>query len=67
MLWFFQIRREPPKTWKKCLAKSKGDSDEDELKPDTTFVKNDENQEVIEADNIIQSYKYGKELISVPG
>jgi ATP-dependent DNA helicase 2 subunit 2 len=66
---YIQIRRENPKTWKKCLAKSKGASaeDEDELKADVTFVKNNENQEVIEQEEIVQSYKYGKELVTVPG
>ena len=67
-----QVRREPPKSWKKCLASKEGrrgadaDEDEDELKPETTFVKN-ETQDVIEPNQVIESYKYGSELITVSG
>ena len=60
-----QVRREPPKPWKKCLAKTKPGEDVEELKADTTFVKNNDAQDVVEPDNLIESYKYGSELITV--
>ena len=63
---FIQVRREAAKTWKRCLAKKANKKDEDdELKADTTFVKNNEDQEVIEYDDIIESFKYGSEVIPV--
>ncbi len=37
------------------------------MKPETTFVKNNDEQEVIEPDQIIESYKYGSDLITVSG
>ncbi len=71
---YIKVRREPPKSWKKCLATkrkqggaSRDAEDEDELKADVTFVKNNEGQDVIEGEQIIESYKYGSELITVSG
>ena len=61
---YIRVRREPPKTWKNCLT---SDADNNEIKPDVTFVRNDENQEVVERDSLIESYKYGSQLISVTG
>ena len=61
---YVAIRRENPKTWKKCLAKQ-GTSkiqDFDELKPETTFVRNNEEQEVVEAENLIDAFKYGTKI-----
>nr|AIL94178.1 Ku80 [Tigriopus japonicus] len=62
---YIQTRREPPKSWKKCLANPPANADVDELKAATTFVKNNDAQEVVEGDNLIESYKYGPELITV--
>lgn len=41
--------------------------DDTELKADVAFVKNNEDQEVIEPEEVIESYKYGSELITVSG
>ena len=38
-----------------------------ELKPETSFVKNDEDLTVVEPDQLIESFKYGSELIAVSG
>ncbi|TRY72363.1 hypothetical protein TCAL_01009 [Tigriopus californicus] len=62
---YIQTRREPPKSWKKCLARPPANGDVDELKAATTFVKNNDAQEVVEGSNLIESYKYGPELITV--
>ncbi len=62
MTGYIRIRRENPKTWKKCLANS---SDSDELKPDVTYVRNNEDQEVIEQDQLIAAYRYGSDIIPV--
>ena len=69
----FKVRRENPKSWKKCLAKASNghnddvDNDAWELKPETTFVKNNEELTVVEPHELIESYKYGSELITVQG
>ena len=67
-----QVRRENAKTWKKCLARASdanADPDDDgwELKPETTFVKNDDNLTVVEPDQLIESHKYGSQLITLQG
>ena len=69
----FKVRRENPKSWKKCLAKASNghnddvDNDAWELKPETTFVKNNEELTVVEPHELIESFKYGSELITVQG
>ena len=65
---YILIRREPPKTWKRCLARAGAShgADQDELKADVTFVRNNEEQEVIESnEELIMSYKYGSDLVTV--
>ena len=65
---YILIRREPPKTWKRCLAKPGASSgaELDELKADVTYVRNNEDQEVIESnEELIMSYKYGSDLVTV--
>ena len=55
-----------PKTWKKTLAKTKPNEDIEELKADTTFVRNNEDQTVIDRyEDMVESYKYGSDLITV--
>ncbi len=66
LMYWLQIRREAPKTWKKCLAKpTSAAAAEDELKADVTFVRNNEDQAVIEQEELIMSFKYGSELVAV--
>lgn len=64
-----QVRREAPKSWKKCLAKASARDDDEswELKPETAFVKNDADMTVVEPHQLIESYRYGSELIAVQG
>jgi len=65
---FIQVRREPPKSWKKCLAAKNKDGEDEvegELKPDTTYVRDNELQETISPDQLIESFKYGSELVTV--
>jgi len=57
------VRREAPKSWKKCLAR--GGEEGEELKPETTYVRNNENQDPVEQDDLVMSYKYGTELVSI--
>ena len=62
---YVSIRRENPKSWKRCLAKESNLSDTqgfDELKPETTFVRNNEDQEVVEPENLIDAFKYGSKV-----
>ena len=61
---FVAVRRENPKSWKRCLAKESSSSDAgfDELKPETTFVRNNEDQEVVEPENLIDAFKYGSKV-----
>ena len=61
---YIKCRREAPKGWKNCLT---SDPESNEVKPDVTFVRNNEDQEVIEKDELIESFKYGSQLISVTG
>ncbi len=63
-----QIRREAPKTWKKCLTRSsRPNADVEELRAETTFVRNNETQDVIESEKLIESHKFGTDLVSVSG
>ena len=53
-----QVRREPPKTWKRCLARSEGGGGETvELRPETSFVRNNEGQENIQQEEMVVSYR----------
>lgn len=64
---YIYVRREAPKSWKKCLAKASARDDDEswELKPETAFVKNDADMTVVEPHQLIESYRYGSELIAV--
>ena len=93
---FIQVRREPPKSWKRCLARSdtggvgvgsggvtvgggglvgvagalrgevgggagalgSGGVEVEELKPAVTYVRNNEDQEEIEPDDMVVAYRY---------
>ena len=60
---YIRTRREAPKTWKKTL--SGADDEVEELKPETTFVRDNEDQEVVEPSELIDAYKYGSEICPV--
>lgn len=63
---YIQVRREAPKTWKKTLArKKKGGDEPEELKAETTFVRNNEDEETVEPDDLVESYKYGSDVVPV--
>jgi hypothetical protein len=38
-----------------------------EIRPVTTFVRNNEEQDTVEFDNLMESYKYGSQQITVNG
>ena len=38
-----------------------------EIKPVTTFVRNNEEQDTVELDNLMESFKYGSQQITVNG
>ena len=61
---YIKVRRESPKSWKKCNA---NDGDINEIRPDVTHVRNTEEREVVEREDLIESYKYGSQLIAVSG
>ena len=61
---FIQVRREAPKSWKKCMA---SDSEANELRADVSYVKNTEDMEIVEKEDLIESYKYGSQIIPVNG
>eukprot|EP00092_Neocalanus_flemingeri_P029149 GFUD01031637.1.p1 GENE.GFUD01031637.1~~GFUD01031637.1.p1 ORF type:complete len:539 (-),score=144.69 GFUD01031637.1:43-1659(-) len=56
------VRRETPKGWKRCLARG---GEGEELKPETSYVRNNENQEQLEQDDLVMSYRYGPELVTI--
>jgi len=56
------VRREPPKPWKRCLARG---GEGEELKPETSYVRNNENQDPVEQEDLIMSYRFGTELVSI--
>ena len=66
---YVAIRRENAKTWKRCLARPNGSIKSegmfDEIKAETTFVRNNEDQEVIETDNLIDAFKYGTKVCPI--
>ena len=62
---YVAIKREAPKSWKRCLAKDDKSSRMDgfdELKPETTYVRNNEDQEEVEPDNLVDAFKYGSKV-----
>ena len=61
---YIKVRHEAPKAWKNCTA---DDPDCEEISPDVTYVRNNEDQEVIEKEDCVEAYKYGSELITVSG
>ena len=62
---YINLRREAPKSWKKCLTHDNGEVCE--IRPVTTFVRNNEEQDTVEIDNLMESYKYGSQQITVNG
>jgi len=58
---YVKIRRENPKTWKKCLARG----EPMELKADTIFIRNNEQQEPIDAEELVYSHRYGPEMVTL--
>jgi len=63
---YVSIRREPPKSWKKCLARpGTGAQEGEELKPETSFVRNNETQDPVEPEELVSSYKYGPDMVIV--
>ena len=62
---FIRLRRAPPKSWSKCLARPATGEEELELKADVTFVRNNEEQEEVDDDNMVQAYKYGPEMVVI--
>jgi len=61
---YVMVRRENPKTWKRCLASDSGQHTT-EIRPETAYVRNNERREEIEPEQIVQSYRYGKELVTI--
>lgn len=61
---YIKVRRENLKPWKRCRA---GDPDSEEIKPSTSYVRNNDQQEEVDKDDLIESYKYGSQLIAISG
>jgi len=59
---YVYLRREAPKTWKRCLARG---GEGEELKPETSYVRNNENQDPIDQDDLVMGYKYGTEVVTI--
>jgi hypothetical protein len=60
------VRREPPQSWRRCLARAPGPGEEAlELKADVTYVRNTEEQEEVDEDNMVLAYKYGPEMVVI--
>ena len=62
---FIRLRRAPPKSWTKCLARPATGEEELELKADVTYVRNNEEQEEVDDDNMVQAYRYGPEMVVI--
>ena len=65
---YISIKRENPKSWKRCLAKEDSSTKShgfDELKAETTIVRNNEDQEVVEPENLIDGFKYGTKVCPI--
>ena len=43
------------------------DSEANELRADVSYVKNTEDMEIVEKEDLIESYKYGSQIIPVNG
>jgi len=54
-------RREQPKQWKRCLARG-GD---EELRPETKYLRNNEEQSEVDPDEVVMGYRYGQEIVSI--
>ena len=61
---YVKVRKETPKAFKKCIA---GDPNCEEITPEVTYVRNNEEQEVIDREDCVEAYKYGSDLITVSG
>ena len=61
---YIKVRHEAPKSWKSCTA---DDPDCEEISPEVTYVRNNEDQEAIEREDCVEAYKYGSELITISG
>jgi len=62
------VRRENKNIWKRCLKSDASDSQcfiSDELKAETTIVRNNDDQEVVEPENLIDAFKYGSKLFTI--
>jgi len=59
---YIKVRHEAPKSWKSCTA---DDPDCEEISPEVTYVRNNEDQEAIEREDCVEAYKYGSELITI--
>ena len=62
---FIRLRRAPPKSWGKCLARPAPGEEDLELKADVTFVRNNEEQEEVDDENMVVAYKYGPEMVVI--
>ena len=61
---YIKVRKEAPKSWKNCTTE---DPECHEITPEVTYVRNNEDQEVIEREDCVEAYKYGSELITISG
>jgi len=62
------VRRENKNAWKRCLKSDASDSQcfiSDELKAETTIVRNNDDQEVVEPENLIDAFRYGSKLFTI--
>eukprot|EP00090_Calanus_glacialis_P024754 TRINITY_DN38449_c0_g1_i1.p1 TRINITY_DN38449_c0_g1~~TRINITY_DN38449_c0_g1_i1.p1 ORF type:complete len:720 (-),score=286.57 TRINITY_DN38449_c0_g1_i1:59-2218(-) len=59
---YVMTRRETPKSWKRCLARG---GEGEELKPETSYARNNENQDPVDADDLVMSYRFGTELVTI--
>jgi len=63
---YVAVRRENAIKWKMCIRKDSSDTQcFDELKAETTIVRNNDDQEVVEPENLIDAYKYGSKLFTI--
>jgi len=59
---FVLVRREAPKSWKRCLARG---GEGEELRPETSYARNNENQDPVEPEDLVMAYRYGTELVTI--
>jgi len=76
---YVKMRREPPKSWKRCLATGAssgvgqdsqpvpGTSGQQvqELKAVSTMIRNNEDQETVDIENTYSSFRYGNEMVKM--